>query len=71
MISTLKGNIALLDFDLIVDPNSTELIHEFNNYCWDIRKVETPKAGNDHLIDAVRYVIYDNEINSNNTLCLG
>lgn len=69
--SILPGIKAMKNFDIVVDPNSSELIHEFNNYCWDIRKVETPKAGNDHLIDAVRYVIYDNEINSNTSLCLG
>lgn len=69
--SILPGIKAMKNFDIVVDANSTELIHEFNNYCWDIRKVETPKAGNDHLIDAVRYVIYDNEINGNTSLCLG
>jgi len=69
--SILPGIKAMKNFDIIVDPNSPDLIHEFNNYCWDPRKVETPKAGNDHLIDAVRYVIYDNEINSNTSLCLG
>jgi phage terminase large subunit len=40
------------DYDLIVEPNSTNLIKELNNYSWLERKSNTPIDDHNHLIDA-------------------
>lgn len=64
IVPTIKGQgsvtygIALLqDFDLIVDPESTELIKELNNYCWLEKKSATPIDSHNHAIDAIRYAV--------------
>jgi len=64
IVSAIKGQgsvtygIALLqDFDLIVDPESTELIKELNNYCWLEKKSATPIDSHNHAIDAIRYAV--------------
>ena len=62
---TIKGQgsvnygIALLqDYELIIDPNSTNVIKELNNYQWSDTKAETPlQNGFDHQIDAIRYAV--------------
>lgn len=62
---TVKGagsvsfGIALLqDYDLIIDPESTNLVKELNNYVWNDKKSETPLSnGFDHLLDSVRYCV--------------
>jgi len=68
--SILPGIKAMQVYDLIIDPSSLEMIDEFNNYCWDKRKVETPIDKKNHTIDPVRYVIYDNEINGPTSICI-
>lgn len=64
IVSAIKGQgsvtygIALLqDFDLIIDPESTELIKELNNYCWLEKKSATPIDSYNHAIDAIRYAV--------------
>jgi phage terminase large subunit len=64
ILPTIKGQgsvtlgIALLqDYDLIVDPESTELIKELNNYCWLEKKSSTPVDDFNHAIDAIRYAV--------------
>ena len=64
IVGTIKGQgsvtygIALLqDFDLIVDPESTELIKELNNYCWLEKKSATPIDAHNHALDAIRYAV--------------
>jgi phage terminase large subunit len=64
IVSAIKGQgsvtygIALLqDFDLIIDPESTELIKELNNYCWLEKKSATPIDSHNHAIDAIRYAV--------------
>jgi phage terminase large subunit len=53
-----EGITIMQDYDLIVDPNSKNLIKELNNYVWLDTKSDTPKDnGFDHLIDAARYAI--------------
>ena len=47
----------MLDYDLIVDPGSENLIKELNNYKWLEKKSQTPVDAFNHLIDAVRYAI--------------
>lgn len=69
--SILPGIKAMKKYDLIIDPESLAMIEEFNGYCWDIRKIETPVDKKNHTIDPARYVIYDDEINGATTLCLG
>jgi phage terminase large subunit len=64
IVATIKGQgsvtygIALLqDFDLIIDPESTELIKELNNYCWLEKKSNTPIDAFNHAIDSIRYAV--------------
>jgi phage terminase large subunit len=64
IVAAIKGQgsvtygIALLqDFDLIVDPESTELIKELNNYCWLEKKSATPIDAHNHALDAIRYAV--------------
>lgn len=68
--SILAGVKAMLNWNIVIDPDSTETIAEFDNYCWDKRKIETPIDAHNHAIDGIRYVIYDNEINNAGGLCL-
>ena len=55
--SVTYGISLMQDYDLIIDPNSTNLIKELNNYCWLEKKSNTPQDANNHLIDAARYAI--------------
>lgn len=64
IVATAKGQgsvsagIALMqDYDLIIDPDSTNLVKELNNYAWLEKKV-APVDDFNHLIDAARYAIY-------------
>ena len=51
----LSGINLLQDFDIVVDPKSTELIKEFNNYAW--KEPGRPIDDFNHGIDALRYAI--------------
>jgi len=55
--SVTYGISLMQDYDLIIDPNSTNLIKELNNYSWLERKSNTPIDDHNHLIDAARYAI--------------
>jgi len=64
ILPTIKGQgsvtfgISIMqDFDLIIDPESTELIKELNNYCWLEKKSNTPVDDFNHAIDAIRYAV--------------
>jgi len=64
LIKSIKGQgsitygISLLqDYDLIIEPNSINLIKELNNYCWLERKSNTPIDKWNHCIDAIRYAV--------------
>lgn len=64
IVPTIKGQgsvtygIALLqDYDLIITPDSINLIKELNNYCWLEKKSNTPIDAHNHLIDALRYAV--------------
>ena len=43
-----------------VTENSTNLIKELRNYCWDVdrdgNKMQNPVDDNNHAIDAIRYL---------------
>ena len=64
IVPTIKGQgsvtygISLLqDYDLIISPESINLIKELNNYCWLEKKSNTPVDKHNHLIDALRYAV--------------
>ena len=51
------GISLLQDYDLIIDPESTEIVKELNNYSWLEKKSRTPVDKFNHLIDALRYAV--------------
>ncbi len=52
--------IALVnDYELIVEPDSTNLIKELNNYVWHDKKSETPIDDYNHLLDALGYAVWN------------
>ena len=55
--SVTYGISLLQDYDLVVSPDSTNLIKELNNYRWLERKSNTPIDKFNHLIDAIRYAV--------------
>ena len=55
--SVTYGISLLQDYDLIIDPNSINLIKELNNYCWLEKKSNTPIDAHNHLIDPIRYAV--------------
>ena len=55
--SVTHGITLMQDYDLIVDPDSTELIKELNNYSWMEKKSSTPIDDYNHAIDAIRYAV--------------
>ena len=55
--SIRAGIIKMLEYTLVITPESTNLRKEFNNYCWSDKKSNTPIDDFNHLIDAARYYI--------------
>ena len=55
--SVTYGISLLQDYDLVVTPDSTNLIKELNNYCWLEKKSNTPVDKWNHIIDAIRYAV--------------
>ncbi len=55
--SVTYGISLLQDYDLIISPESINLIKELNNYCWLEKKSNTPIDNHNHLIDALRYAV--------------
>lgn len=56
--SITAGIAALQDYELIIDPDSTNLVKELNNYVWSDKKSNTPIDAFNHLLDALRYASY-------------
>jgi phage terminase large subunit len=55
---SVTGGISLMQgYEMIVDPLSTNLIKELNNYAWSDKKSGTPIDLWNHGIDAARYSI--------------
>lgn len=55
---SVTAGIALMqDYELIIDPESKNLIKELNNYVWNDKKSSTPIDAWNHGLDAVRYAI--------------
>lgn len=53
--SILSGIGLLQDFDLIIDPESIEIVKELNNYVWSDSGKQRPVDKWNHRIDAIRY----------------
>ena len=51
------GISMIQDYDLVITPESTDLIKELNNYCWLERKSQTPIDKFNHALDALRYAV--------------
>ena len=64
--SITAGIAVLLDFQLIIDPDSLNLIKELNNYVWSDKKSNTPVDAFNHCIDAMRYAVFSQIGNKNN-----
>ena len=56
--SITAGIAALQDYELIIEPNSKNIIKELNNYAWNDKKSSTPIDAFNHGIDALRYAAY-------------
>ena len=57
--SITAGIAVLQNFDeIIVDPDSIDLIKELNNYVWHDKKSKVPVDAYNHAIDAIRYAVY-------------
>lgn len=57
--SVFAGITKMLDFDIIVDPDSKNLQREFNSYVWHDKKANVPLPINDDSIDSIRYCVSD------------
>lgn len=55
--SVTYGIALLQDYDLIISPESINLIKELNNYSWLEKKSNTPIDNHNHLLDALRYAV--------------
>lgn len=53
----VEGIKIMQDWEIIIDPESINLIREFTNYVWLDRKGEIPSDTENHGIDASRYII--------------
>ena len=56
--SITAGIAVIQDYELIIDPDSINLIKELNNYVWNDKKSETPIDAYNHILDALRYACY-------------
>ena len=56
--SVTAGIKALQDYKIMVDPSSTEIIKELNNYVWHDKKSGVPVDAFNHRIDPIRYYCY-------------
>jgi PBSX family phage terminase large subunit len=52
----VSGIKAMTPYTLIIDPDSPNVISDFNNYIWHNKMLDTPKKENDHHPDGVRYL---------------
>lgn len=48
---------AMMDYELVIDKDSVNLIHELQNYKWSDKKQDEPIDAFNHAIDAARYAI--------------
>lgn len=63
---SVSAGIAIMqDYELIIDPDSINLIKELNNYVWSDKKSNTPIDAFNHLIDPIRYSVTHEITNRN------
>jgi phage terminase large subunit len=55
--SIVEGITLMQDYEIIIEPESTDLIKEFNNYAWSNKKAGQPIDMYNHGTDAARYRI--------------
>lgn len=56
----IVDRIALLqDYELIIHPDSVNIVKEINNYVWHDRKSQTPIDDYNHALDAIGYAVWD------------
>lgn len=56
--SIMQGIKLMQNYRLVVTPESTNIIKELNNYCWNGKAKEAPIDFYNHAIDAIRYVVF-------------
>lgn len=54
--SVLYGINKMLEYKIIVTPNSKNAIKELSKYVWNDKKAGLPMDANNHIIDAIRYI---------------
>jgi phage terminase large subunit len=54
--SIVEGIKKMLDYQIIVTPDSYNLKHELRNYIWNDRKSSTPLDADNHGCDSLRYI---------------
>lgn len=58
-VDSVRAGIKLIqDFTIFVEPNSHNIIKELNNYVWNDKKSNVPVDNYNHIIDAIRYVVF-------------
>ena len=55
--SIVAGIKAIQDYELVVTPDSYNLIKELSNYTWDEKKIDKPIDKWNHCIDGLRYAV--------------
>ena len=56
--SVMNGIKLMQNYELIVTPESHNVIKEFQSYKWNDRSKAAPIDANNHAIDAIRYVVF-------------
>ena len=56
--SITAGVMLMQDYEIIVEPNSHNIVKEFNNHVYADKGSRTYKDTYNHLIDAIRYNVY-------------
>lgn len=56
----IVDRIALIqDYELIISPDSINIVKEINNYVWHDKKSQTPIDDYNHALDAIGYAVWD------------
>ena len=56
----IVDRIALIQYyELIINPDSINIIKEINNYVWHDKKSQTPIDDYNHALDAIGYAVWD------------
>lgn len=61
--SITAGIAVLQDYQLVIDPESVNIVKELNNYVWHDKKSNTPIDDYNHAMDSIRYAIYSQIVN--------